>query len=943
MATTTQTVIIDFQADYSSLESGIDILERTGKVDAELAAKFKKTNTEIKKQGDELSATAKKAQGSTQSFGRLNDLMKQYPKSGLNRFLLQVGNELTAAGLKAKDFYTKLDPKDAVTKQTTLRNELKLVKEQMQQAALAGGVLGEEYKRLKQRAGELDDTIKDVNSDIANAGSDTRGIDNVVGSISALAGGYSAVQGAAALFGDESEDLQKALLKVNAAMALATGIQQISTAVQKEGSLARLADSVATGTQIAVQTIYTAVTGKATAATLAFKVALAATGIGLVVIGIIALSNALKKGTNDLEDATRAIEDQNRAIETSNAVLQRRLSIELATAEQIGKAESDLIRIRGRSLQAQASNLEGSNRRLAQQRDQVNETGEAWFKLNEQIETNNETIRDLNNQVLVTSINLEKTLADEKKKASDDALAKQKELSEKALENAKRQRALEFADFQAGIELKILASEQGSREELDLQKSLLRAKLLIDLEAEGLSISQRKLLIQQFFKDRIDLEKNFNKAVVAAGIEDQKNRDIAALENLNLVESERLAVRIEYLQLSAAQEIASAEGNASKILAINAKLNSDITALKVASIKAQADYEISLQSANGGTGRRALEAVAVNERLKGEVRINAIRELAQRETDSLNRQIKANRDAAQVQGADQAALALEYAQLLDQKAAKAEETEKKITGIVEGENAKRRASDIEYIQATVAGLQQIGDIIGGIQANEQAAADQAIERKRREVEELLEAGAITEKEARERNRRLEAEQRQANQRAAQQQKNLAVFQALLSIPQAYIAGLTAPFPIGGPIYGAILAGIAATQAAVIASRPLPKFATGKKGTYSGFGEVGEAGAELIQRADGSMEVATRRQMVYLGSRDKVFTASETKNMMPFVNKEAMRSAEGKSVEFDYNKLAKAVGRGSNTTVNIDKEFISESVANGLSKVNYFDRYYNSRG
>lgn len=932
----TQTVLIDFQADFTSVQEGIDTLEKMGKVDKDLADQFRKTNTEIKKQGDAIDQTAKKSQGSVQNFSKLSDLMKQFPKSGLNRFLLDIGNQLAAAGLNAKDFYTKLDPKDAVTKQTTLRNELKQVKEQMQAAALAGGTLGAEYQRLKKRAGELDDTIRDVASDIKNAGSDTRGIDNVVGSISALAGGYSAVQGAAALFGEESEDLQKALLKVNAAMALATGIQQISNAVQKEGSLARLADTIATGGQIAVQRIYTAVTGQATAATVAFKVALAATGIGAVILLIVALSQAFKKTNHDLEDATNAVDRYNREIESMNTLLAQNLSISLARAEAAGQAESDLIRIRGNSLLQQRQQIVEANRALASQRDALDGTSAAYGKLNGAIEENNKALKQIDTDIIVAGANLTKAQADERQKQFD----KNKELAEKARDEAKKQRALEFEDYKAGIELKLLASEKGSREELELQKDLLRAKLQIDLEGEDITLNQRKLLIQQFFRDRKELERSFNKDIVAAAIEDQKNRDAAALENLNLNESDKLAVKIEFLQLSAAQEITAAEGNAAKILAINAKLNSDITAAKIESIKKQSDYEIAFSSAQGGGARRALEAVAANEKLKGAVRINAILQLGQLEQAVLDRQIKANRDAIAVQGADQRALSLEYEQLLDQKAAAAEATEKKITDLTEAETKKRRDIDIAYIQATVAGLQSLADIIGGIQANDQAAADDAIKRKRREVDELLEAGAITEKEARERNRRIEIEERQAKQRAAIQAKNLAVFQAFLAIPQAYLAGLQTP--LIGQIMGPIYAAIAAVQAGIIASRPIPKFATGKKGSYSGLAEVGEVGAELIQRADGSMQVATRRSMVYLGARDKVFTHGETKNMLPFVNKEAI-SATAKGFEFDYNKMAKAVNqKGNSTVVNIDKEFISESVANGLMKVNYWDKTYSSK-
>jgi uncharacterized protein YunC (DUF1805 family) len=950
MATSTQTVIIDFQADFSSVQDAVEILEKTGKVDAELAATFRKTNQEINKQGQALDKTAQAANKDVQTFSKLSDLMKQFPKSGMNRFLLQVGNELAAAGVKATDFYNKLDPKDAVSKQTTLRQELKNVKDQMQQAALSGGVLGEEYKKLKARAGELDDTIKDVANDISNAGSDTRGIDNVVGSISALAGGYSAVQGAAALFGEENEDLQKALLKVNAAMAFATGLQQVSNALTKQGSIARLADAVATGTQTASQRLYTLVVGQSVGALKLFRIALASTGIGLLVIGLGVLISKMSGASKATKNLKKDLEDLRAGTDAAREGIQQQGEITIALLEQQGVKSSQLSKERLTQLNnEQAAEQEGLNKLLAKRKElssnfkkgdisDISARIKGIKEVETAIDVSEKNIADLRHQIQVDSI---KQQTEENKERVKDIVKTGNDAAEKLREAAAKQRALDFEDYKAGIELKLLAAEKGSSEELDLQKQLLRAKLQIDLEGEDLTINQRKLLIQQFFKDRIDLEKKFNKELVAAGIADEKNRLAAQLENLNLLEEDKLAVKISYLQLSAAEEIAAAEGNASKVLAINAKLNADIVAAKIESIRKAANDEAALLGAQGGSGRRALESVSANEKLKSDIRINAIRQLAVIESNAIDRQIKANRDAAHIQGSDQQALAIEYAQLLDQKAAATEATERKITDITERENQARRDSNIAYIQATVAGLQQIGDIISGIQANQQEASDQAIERKKKEVEDLLEAGAITEREAKQRNKRIAEEERQTKQKAAQQQKNLAVFQAFLAIPQAYISGLTAPFPIGGPIYAAILAGLAATSAAVVAARPVPKFATGKKGTYSGPGIVGDAGAELVQQ-DGRMWVASKPTLTYLGSKDKVFTAGETKMMLPTVNKEAIRAKPPRET-FDYNKLAAAVKqKPSNTSINIDKEFISESVADGLSRVNYFDRYYSSK-
>lgn len=940
MATTTQTVIIDFQSDFSSVQDAVAILEKAGKVDAALAAEFKKTNTEIKKQGDALDKTAMSADKDVKSFSKLADLMKQFPKSGLNRFLLQVGNELAGAGVKAEEFKKKLDPKETITKTQSLKNELKKLREEMQQVAITSGVLSKEYLALKNRAGELDDTIKDVNSDIANAGSDTRGIDNVVGSISALAGGYSIAQGAQALFGAESEDVQKALLKVNAAMAIANGYQQVSTALTKQGSLVRLADTAATYTQVAAQKIYTFVTGRATAATIGFKIALAATGIGLFVLGLLALNEALKGSTSDLDEATAAIERQNKALEASNELLDRRQRIDIANAELAGKAESDLIRIRGKSLQQQISNIEQSNGILKAQRDALKPTSEAWFELNKAIGANNDIIRGLNTDVLIASINLEKQLADERKKASDDAIAKAKENNEKAIEAAKKARAAGFADFKAGIELQLVETEKGTLKELDLRKQLARAQLQIDLEAEGLTLNQRRLLIQNYFKERKQLESTFNKDIVAIATQGEKDRLQATLANLNLSEEERLRVKIEFLQISADAEIQAAEGNASKIRLINAELNAAIAAAKVESIKKSAEEEARILSATGGAGRRALESVAANEQMKSDVRINAIRQLAQVQTDAIDREIAANRKANDVKGADNRALEIEYEELLDRKAQATEEAEKRITDITENESKKRQEFANAVIQTSLQGLEQLGQAAAGIQQNNQQAAENSIALQKRELDDLVKAGAISEKEAARRNKKIEAEERASKNRAAKQIKALAVFQAALAIPQAYLAGLQTP--IIGAIVGPIYAGIAAIQAGIVAARPVPKFYRGKKNNYEGLGVMGDQGAELLQRADGSMHVAKKSEMVYVGAKDIIYTAAETKRILPTVNKEAINHST-RTETFDYNKMARAMKQKDNKTViNIDKDFISESVANGLMKSNYFGKYYKSK-
>jgi hypothetical protein len=109
--------------------------------------------------------------------------------------------------------------------------------------------------------------------------SDTFKFDAAVGATQALASGFEIAQGAAALFGSESEDLQRALLKVQAATAVANGVQQIAALVTQESAVKT---AVLTGAQAA----YTAVVGASTGALRLFKLALAGTGIGVLVLAI---------------------------------------------------------------------------------------------------------------------------------------------------------------------------------------------------------------------------------------------------------------------------------------------------------------------------------------------------------------------------------------------------------------------------------------------------------------------------------------------------------------------------------------------------------------------------------------------------------------------------------------------------------------------------------
>ncbi len=141
---------------------------------------------------------------------------------------------------------------------------------------------GEALQKAIERAAELTDKIGDNRDEIKRLSSDTRGFDLLADGVKTIGAGFQVAQGAASLFGDESEDVQKALLKLNSIMAVSAGLSQLAEQATQKGTLANKAAAFAQG-------LYGTVVGTSTGALKLFRLALAATGIGLIVILIGAL------------------------------------------------------------------------------------------------------------------------------------------------------------------------------------------------------------------------------------------------------------------------------------------------------------------------------------------------------------------------------------------------------------------------------------------------------------------------------------------------------------------------------------------------------------------------------------------------------------------------------------------------------------------------------
>ena len=107
----------------------------------------------------------------------------------------------------------------AVASVKSLKAELRAVTNEL--ASLEEGSAA--FVAAAQKAGQLKDEISDV-KDTINAFNPERKFQAIADSVGIAANGFAAMQGAMALFGSESEDLNKVMAKTQGAIALATGL-----------------------------------------------------------------------------------------------------------------------------------------------------------------------------------------------------------------------------------------------------------------------------------------------------------------------------------------------------------------------------------------------------------------------------------------------------------------------------------------------------------------------------------------------------------------------------------------------------------------------------------------------------------------------------------------------------------------------------------------------
>lgn len=433
------------------------------------------------------------------------------------------------------------------------------------------GATSKEAIEAAKRAADLKDRIGDAKA-LTDAFNPDAKFKALSASLAGVAGGFAAVQGAIGLFGAESKELEKQLLKVQSALALSQGLQaigesidswkQLGAVIQSTTLFTRLNSAANTATAATMRALGIAVDTTATSFRV-LKTAIAATGIGLAVIAIGELISAI---SNYASAAERAKEAQDKLNESITKSAEGALQAEI---DQINRSNDLLVaqaKLRG-ATEKEILDIEQSSRKLRiAARNRFNK--DVADANQEEADKNLREIRKEQDAIKIAEINFQT----EEKKRKEEANKKAEEENKKNVE-IRKQREKE---------------EDDSRRQREERQS---AAQKVEIEAFRARLTQRQ---QDVLRAEDELE-NKKLTLIRAG-----NFDFENIEEEHRIKLAEINAKYDKEELDKKKAIDEVNAKREKELAeINAITLEDKRALELQNLEDQYNKELLLAIQNG--------------------------------------------------------------------------------------------------------------------------------------------------------------------------------------------------------------------------------------------------------------------------------------------------------------------------------------------------------
>lgn len=207
-----------------------------------------------------------------------------------NKELGNTKKQYDAVLKSGKPFDQQLEDINRIVKETPLNvRDMNKQIQAYQSIALSAGRETPVGRKALEEAAALRDRYIDIQNETKRLADDQRTLEGAMQGVATGVAVYGGIQSAMALSGVESEKLRETLVKLQAAQTLMNSINQVATAFEKESALMLTLKTAKTKALTIATGAYAAVTGTTTGLLKAFRIALASTGIGLIVIAVGAL------------------------------------------------------------------------------------------------------------------------------------------------------------------------------------------------------------------------------------------------------------------------------------------------------------------------------------------------------------------------------------------------------------------------------------------------------------------------------------------------------------------------------------------------------------------------------------------------------------------------------------------------------------------------------
>lgn len=427
--------------------------------------------------------------------------------------VLQLAESIDTLNKEVNKSTNDINEQEKSTK--ALNAQLKEAKREAQILAQQFGENSKEAIAAQKKVAELAEAVDDFNARVKAL--DPKAKFEAFGQVaSSLAGGFAAAQGAAALFGGESEEVQKMLLKVQAAMAFAQGIKQfmeigdaiknvqvvlgITKAMKQEDIVVTEEQTVAEGMNAEAKLANAEATEMATVAeegatvatkglSVAIKTLLITSGLILLPLAVEAVTAAFKAFSESdfkLDDIVKGIESEKKAHEMTTASIKEQQSVRQTDAE----VALNLAKAKGKSIEEVA--------KLQEKVIDINR--ETNRKERAENEVHIDALKELNKKF--TDENLKKLDDDEREKA-----IKQKEANDAEIKaTQEKNTALLNEDKKLSNDKEVLAIET-QQAIIDRQNKIanLRISLIQDEQKRELAEARQaaKEQVEELKKDAV--------------------------------------------------------------------------------------------------------------------------------------------------------------------------------------------------------------------------------------------------------------------------------------------------------------------------------------------------------------------------------------------------------------------------------------------------------